>query len=227
MIVGTDTGVGKTVVGLVLAAALRRRGVDVAGMKPLESGCAPHPEDARLWSGLTGVPLEQVCLYALKQPVAPQSAAEAEGVCVDMSRVEAGLSALCHDHERVFVESAGGLGSPLAPGVLGWHLARQLGVSVLLVGHNRLGTVGQMLVSVELLRRLSIPCVGMVLSQTDPQTSGPEVDTHQPLLRQYSAAPLLGLLPYLGQVPGPEQVEPWATSQAAALEGQLDLTPLI
>ena len=37
-VTGTDTGVGKTVVACALARALRRRGVDVGAMKPIETG---------------------------------------------------------------------------------------------------------------------------------------------------------------------------------------------
>ena len=51
LITGTDTGVGKTVVGCGLAAALTARGKTVGVLKPAETGCAMrdgelYPEDA-------------------------------------------------------------------------------------------------------------------------------------------------------------------------------------
>ena len=44
-VTGTDTGVGKTLVACALAATLQRRGLRVAVMKPVETGC-PLAEDA-------------------------------------------------------------------------------------------------------------------------------------------------------------------------------------
>ena len=52
-VTGTDTGVGKTLASACLVHALRARGLHVAGMKPVASGCthdaasgAWHNEDA-------------------------------------------------------------------------------------------------------------------------------------------------------------------------------------
>ena len=39
-VTGTDTGVGKTTVTCALLAAARARGLRVAAMKPVETGCA-------------------------------------------------------------------------------------------------------------------------------------------------------------------------------------------
>ena len=41
-VTGTDTGVGKTVVSCAIASGLRRRGLRVAGMKPIETGVGPN-----------------------------------------------------------------------------------------------------------------------------------------------------------------------------------------
>ena len=38
-VTGTDTGVGKTLASACLVHALRARGLQVAGMKPVASGC--------------------------------------------------------------------------------------------------------------------------------------------------------------------------------------------
>ena len=46
-VTGTDTGVGKTLVSTALLRALKSRGLKVAGMKPVASGCEPTPEGLR------------------------------------------------------------------------------------------------------------------------------------------------------------------------------------
>jgi dethiobiotin synthetase len=52
-VTGTDTGVGKTLAAGALAAALRRRGMRVAVMKPVETGCPPA-RDAATADGVPG-----------------------------------------------------------------------------------------------------------------------------------------------------------------------------
>jgi dethiobiotin synthetase len=42
-VTGTDTGVGKTLASACLVHALRARGLHVAGMKPVASGCVLDP----------------------------------------------------------------------------------------------------------------------------------------------------------------------------------------
>ncbi len=69
-ITGTDTGVGKTVVTALLASVLRRRGLHVGVMKPVETGCPREgdhfaPQDSlflRQVSGCTA-PQELVTPY--------------------------------------------------------------------------------------------------------------------------------------------------------------------
>jgi len=43
-ITGTDTGVGKTALSSLLLAELRRRGINAAPMKPMQTGCLQKPE---------------------------------------------------------------------------------------------------------------------------------------------------------------------------------------
>ena len=42
-VTGTDTGVGKTLVGCAIVRALRARGLDVGVFKPIETGVIPTP----------------------------------------------------------------------------------------------------------------------------------------------------------------------------------------
>ncbi len=231
LLAGTNTEVGKTAAGLLLARALARRGLKVAGFKPVESGCEPDPMDALAWAAVTGLELEQVCPYRLRLPVAPQSAAEAEGRRVELGPIRAGLDALRGSHDLVMVESAGGLGSPMAPDLLVLDLARRLDLPVLLVAPHALGSVGQVLVACRLLAHEGVRCLGVVLSQHTAAGPGPEARTHAPLLRQHGrGVPLLGILPFAGAAPPPAPPAPllrWAERGAALATDALDLEPLL
>lgn len=231
LLAGTNTEVGKTLAGTVMAAALIRRGVRVRALKPVESGCEPDPEDALTWCAVTGQELEQVCPYRFELPIAPQSAAEAEGREVDLAVVRRLLDLHMAAADLTLVETAGGLGSPLAPGTLVLDLAWALDLPVLLVAPHTLGAVGQALVCARLLEYEGIPCAGILLSRTGPEPEGPEAGTHIPLLEEHGrGVPLLGILPHLGTAPParpPEQYAAWAAEQASMVERHLNLDLLV
>src|SRR5262245_31845433 len=86
-ITGTDTDVGKTFVAAGIAAALRRRGVNVGVMKPVASGNA---DDARALIKASGSrdPLDLVNPIRLKRPLSPHLAARLQGVRIDLRVIE-------------------------------------------------------------------------------------------------------------------------------------------
>ena len=51
-VTGTDTGCGKTTVARLLAELATARGLRVRVLKPVETGCAPHADDALAAEGL-------------------------------------------------------------------------------------------------------------------------------------------------------------------------------
>ena len=86
-ITGTDTGVGKTFFACRLAALLREFGYRVGVMKPVETGCAEQegklfPPDAILLKEASGseFPLDKICPYQLREPLAPSVAAQRQGI---------------------------------------------------------------------------------------------------------------------------------------------------
>ena len=111
-VTGTDTGVGKTVVACALLRALRARGIDAGGLKPVETGVGDAgPLDAIALRDAAGGsdPLELVCPQRFALPAAPTVAAEAEGTKVDLTALDAAFEALSARHEFLVVEGAGGL----------------------------------------------------------------------------------------------------------------------
>ena len=90
-VTGTDTGVGKTFVGCALAHAWRSVGRTVGVVKPVETGVDGEPEDARALAHAAGdrSPLDDVCPYRFRAPLAPSVAAALEGRTVDVDRIAA------------------------------------------------------------------------------------------------------------------------------------------
>ena len=92
LVTGTDTGVGKSLCSVALLHALRARGLRAVGMKPVAAGCEPtgdglRNEDALALQGAS-VPrpaYADVNPWALPEPTAPQLAARAAGVRVELA----------------------------------------------------------------------------------------------------------------------------------------------
>ena len=209
VVVGTDTGVGKTVVSTLLIASARSRGMPVAAFKPVETGCDPDPMDAVILSEAAGGsdPLDLVCPYRFSLPVAPEAAAEAEGRTIDPARIQECFGTLAAGGRFVLVETAGGAGTPYAPDMLGLDLARLLGLPVLLVSRMALGCIGQTLVALHAVQSSGALCAGIVLSRVPGTEPGPEDPTNVPLIQAHAApVPVLGVLPRLPE-PAPSSIE--------------------
>jgi dethiobiotin synthetase len=139
VVVGTGTGIGKTWLSSRLIRALRERGLHALGLKPIESGVTPlsttdggelarasydDPERANA--------LELSAPYRLPEPISPHLAARRVGIAIDLEaplkfvREQESAGGSKRAVDVCLVETAGGLFSPLAPGLTNWDLARAL-----------------------------------------------------------------------------------------------------
>jgi dethiobiotin synthetase len=166
VVLGTGTGVGKTHVGCALVAAWSEvvGAGEVWACKPIESGVGP---DA---SGSDGARLREASLFHVKRrsgaddpehgsqaplvpealavppyrfadPVSPHLAARRAGGRIDLGSVRRWLGQV-QGAGHLLVETAGGLCSPLAPGMSNLELALGVGPAAwLLVAPDRLGVL--------------------------------------------------------------------------------------
>jgi dethiobiotin synthetase len=167
-IAGTDTGVGKTFVASALLYALRRRGVACVGLKPFETGCDPiaHDAEALERAARSGLPLDARCPFRYRLPLAPAVAAEREGRADRgvFSRALRTIQQASSDRFAI-VEAAGGLLVPITRRRTMLDLAAALGLPVVLVGRNALGTLNQTALSVRALGRRKLAVRAIVLSR--------------------------------------------------------------
>src|SRR5271170_2637 len=141
LITGTDTGVGKTTVGCALAFALKARGLRVGVMKPVETGVEQAPMDAVALKAAAGSehPLELICPFRYRLPLAPAAAAQAEGKPLpDLDRIKDSFSEIAASSDIVLVEGAGGLAVPITWDLNYADLARELDLEIVVVVANRL-----------------------------------------------------------------------------------------
>src|SRR5205809_891289 len=110
-ITGTGTGVGKTYVATLIAAALRAAGKRVGVYKPVASGCEflngklTSPDAVALWQAADRPgTLEQVCPQLFEAPLAPHLAARAKGKHVDAQELRRGIGFWRERSDVVLVE---------------------------------------------------------------------------------------------------------------------------
>ena len=204
-ITGTDTGVGKTYVAALIAAALVEAGRRVGVYKPVASGCRREgdllvSDDAlALWQA-AGRPetLEAVCPQCFAAPLAPHLAARAEGKEVDADLLLDGISYWQTRCDIVLVEGAGGLMSPLADDVYTADLALDLGYPLIVVSPNVLGTINQTLQTLITAAtfRDGLEVAGIVLNDLAASAADPAAQSNESELAARAAPPILAHVPW-------------------------------
>ncbi len=203
-ITGTDTGVGKTVVTAALATALRLQGLRVGVMKPVETGCPQEegyllPQDALFLCAAAKctAPQELIAPYTFAEPVAPAIAAELAGITINIKYIRSCYERLRAEHDVVLVEGAGGLLVPLTEHLCMQDIAVELGLPVLIVARNMLGTINHTALTVTVARERS-HILGVVLNSTQfPAPFDIATQTNREALQRWGRAPLCCQLPYV------------------------------
>lgn len=223
-ITGTDTGVGKTLVGAGLLALFKERGMNVGVMKPVESGCRLEngrliPEDATLLREAADSQddLDIINPYALEAPVAPALAAEMEGIAIRLEVIQRAFEILISRHDMVIVEGAGGLLVPLFGHFFMADLAEELNLPLLVVTEAKLGIINHTLLTLAHAREREIPVLGIVMNRTSDNQGLPETLNHD-ALKRWAKAPFLGSIPFMPRFDN-EAVK-------RAIQTNLDLGPL-
>jgi dethiobiotin synthetase len=171
-VTGTDTGVGKTFVAAALLRGLAAQGLRAAGMKPVAAGLDssdPVPADVRalVAAGNVDAPLADVSPYAFAPPIAPELAARAAGVTIDLDVIAAAFSRLAARADAVVVEGAGGALVPLSAAADMLGIPARLQLPVLLVVGIRLGCINHALLTALAIRARGLTVAGWVANRID------------------------------------------------------------
>lgn len=209
---GTDTDVGKTIVGCGLLDAARRQQCHTLALKPVSAGCQQTPEGLRnsdalaLMAAMTGqLTYEQVNPVAVEPAMAPHIALAQSGRQVTIDRL-AGYcrGALLQRFDLALIEGAGGWRVPLNNREMLSELACALQIPVILVVGVRLGCLNHARLTAEAIIRDGLTLAGWIASHPEPVAAG-VCDMTLGALRGLLPAPCLGVIPYLAS-PGREAV---------------------
>jgi dethiobiotin synthetase len=204
-VTATDTDAGKTIISLGLIHSLRRKGLRVAGMKPVAAGAMQHGddlqnEDAQLLrqADSLDVPYRVTNPYIFEPAIAPHIAAAEADVRIDLNIISERFDRLRSVSDFVVVEGAGGWRVPLDSKSDMSEIPRQLGLPVVLVVGMRLGCLNHALLTVEAVERDGLPLVGWIANQVDPGMSRQAQNLQT--LQDRIDAPCLGVVPFLPEL---------------------------
>jgi len=211
-VTGTDTDAGKTVAACAILVVLARRGLSVAGFKPVAAGAERTPAglrnaDAHLLRAFSSVPLdyEDVNPVLLEMAIAPHLAAQAAGLELEPGPLVDCRHRLGTRAQVVVTEGAGGWLVPLSATSDMADLALAIGDPVVLVVGMKLGCINHALLTAESIHGRGCRLVGWVANCLDPAMSA--VTENLETLSGMLGCPLLGCIPWLGDAPMEEKVE--------------------
>ena len=242
LVLGTDTGVGKTKVSAGLVHGLAQRGCRVAGLKPVVSGAvdwqgapagtAPVWEDVLALEQAGGLvlPATERSVVMLQAPASPHFAAREQGVSVDFADLVRAIQRSAVQAQALVVEGVGGARVPLNAQFDTADLAVALGLPVVLVVGLRLGCINHALLTAEALRARGLVIASWVANAgvAPYERIGETIDTIATALNLACSAtlPVLSALPTMqwhARVVYREALAVQAQEAAAALSGTLDV----
>jgi len=172
IIAGIGTEIGKTVVSAILTAGLK-----ADYWKPVQSGDIATGDAywIRKW-----VPSATIhpSTYALTQPLSPHSAAEIDGITIELEKFKVPTD------QNLIIELAGGIMVPLNDHETNLDLIKKLDIPIILVSKNYLGSINHTLLSYEILKQQGIQIAGIVLN-------GPENPSGEKFILNHTGLPLV------------------------------------
>lgn len=190
----TGTNVGKTWVTRGLARGFLNKKLQVAAIKPIETGIVASPADA--------LALGQACkrpelanapgLIRAHPPVTPY-AAEIQGVLppVDHDALVQTIHELTALSEIGLIEGAGGLLAPITRKHTNADLAHALQAPILLVARDALGTLSHTLTAIDSAKHRGIAILGVVLVRGPWSEGDASCETNLRILQERIHVPVI------------------------------------
>lgn len=166
-ITGTDTGIGKTYVAVILASFLREIGFKVGIMKPIATGNS-RENDAYQYKKILKLtdPIEIINPISLKNPLAPYPAfiMEKRSWKKEKGKIFSAYEHLIKKYEIVLVEGIGGIMVPITEDYFVSDLIKEFNLPTLLVARAALGTLNHTILTAKALKRNKIKIAGIILN---------------------------------------------------------------
>ena len=232
-ITGTDTDIGKTALSALFLAELRRRNINAAPMKPVQTGCekegfrpealgfknAPSQSLKPIAHSISVPDLDYslsmasmevdpetykaMAPYTFEPACSPHLAAKMADTEIDIAEIVIAARTLAMDYEFIIAEGAGGILVPLNPREIMLDLMHSLKLPILIVARPGLGTINHTLLSIRALRSDGLDIAGVVFVASTPSEPGFIEEDNANTIEYFGKVPVLGTIPYCAQLAEP------------------------
>ena len=173
IIAGIGTEIGKTVCSAIVTKALQ-----ADYWKPVQAGNLTDGDAYWVQKWVPGTHVFD-STYMLTNPLSPHTAAEMDGVRIVLDAFH-----LPDTQQNLIVELAGGIMVPLNEHQTNLDLMQHLGLPVILVSKNYLGSINHTLMTYEILKSRNIPMAGIIFN-------GPTNSSGETFILKHTGLPVL------------------------------------
>ena len=194
MVAGIGTDVGKTIVSTILTTLLNGD-----YWKPIQCGDEENSDTATVkrWLDATIHTIHPPA-YSLKAPLSPHHAARLENTLIRLDSIT-----LPQTMRPLIIEGVGGILVPLTSKISSLDLFKSWDCQWIIVSRHYLGSINHTLLTLEVLRKLHLPILGIIFN------GEPSPDSESAIL-EISQVPVLGrLLPEANL--NPQTIQRYAT----------------
>ena len=201
-VIGTDTGVGKTIVTGLLAKFLDDEGYKVITQKWVETGSIGFSKDVSLHLKLLNKKkqelrghLSDISPYIFKFPSSPHLASSLEKRRISIEKIRKSFKSLEKAFDFVIVEGVGGTLVPLNKRKLVIDVAKELNLPVLVVVGNKLGAINHTLLTIEAVKARKMKIAGIVFNNLNDKASNVILKDNPKIVEAISGQKSSGSLP--------------------------------
>jgi dethiobiotin synthetase len=212
-VLGTDTGVGKTVLSLLLMRFFYAEGCTPFYLKPLQTGCRdPYDTDSDAQFIYRHVePLQEKdpadsVIFCYNHPKAPWFAARDEGKVVEPDRIERIVRDKQSRYTPLIIEGAGGLFVPMTKRFMTPDLMQLSGARPLVAARAGLGTINHTLLTLEVLEHRGLVPLGVVFLDAGKIPTPTEmIDENIEAVEHFSGINVAGVIPRINDFSRPPE----------------------
>ncbi len=180
-VTGTDTDVGKTVIGACIARAAKKSGVNIGVMKPFAASDSPASEkynshDTEILARLAKCTESDSELNPVfsQMPASPYTASCREDLEFDIKDVLDSYRKLCKSHDAMLVEGIGGIMTPIREDYFVSDLVKEMNLPTVIVSRNRIGALNHAILAHMACKNALIPVAGFVINCIDDDGYDPQ-----------------------------------------------------
>ena len=212
-VVGTDTGVGKTVLSLLLMQFFYANGCMPFYIKPIQTGCSdPYDKDSdarfiyKHVKQLTKKDPSDSIVYCFREPKAPYFASRNEGEHIDVTAIKDFIEKKSRIYSPVIMEAAGGLLVPVNENTLMIDLIKMTGARPIIAARAGLGTINHTLLTIEALHKRHIKPLGVVFIDAGEKPAPQDmISENIEAVESYSSIKVAGVISKIKDFSNPEK----------------------